>query len=74
MDSIPQCLTAYNIFFRNEVVSTNNLSNVGIILAWLRVLPHKVQCTWRKYMEKWVAQIWNSSLQANSSGTAVAAR
>lgn len=52
----------------NEVVSTNNLSNVCIILAWVTVLPHKVQCTRGKYMEEWVAQIWNSSLQTAQLG------
>lgn len=57
------CLTAYNNFTGNKVVSTNNMSNVCIIFACVTVLPHKVQYTWRNYMEEWVAQIWNSSLQ-----------
>lgn len=40
MACIPQGLTAYNIFLGNGIISTNSLSNVGIILAWFGALPH----------------------------------
>lgn len=78
MACIPQGLTAYNIFQGNGIISTNSLSNVGIILAWFGALPHDlIRCNvhtgniWEKVGGTNMELLFANARLGNLSGCAV---
>lgn len=69
----PPCVLLYTIFsLEMKLYQQNNPSNMCIILAWMRVLPHKVYVRkWNICLSGW--HIYGTSVCEHSLGTSAVA-